>query len=100
MLLYLRARLSVSRVLSVRVRVRGESLTDTITKRRDRLHAARARIRKNTMFRGELRWGFAPTVIILFYQDEGARRATTPGPDGRSRFNKRDIFITAPPRLI
>ena len=64
----------MSRVWSVRVRVRGESLTDTITKKLDRLHAARARIRKNTMFRGELRWGLAPTVIVLFYQDEGAAR--------------------------
>ena len=71
---HLRVRLSVSRVLSVRVRVRGESLTDTLTQKRDRLHAARVRIRKNTMFRDELRWGLAPPVIVLFYQDEGAVR--------------------------
>ena len=62
------------RVLSVRVRVRDESLTDNITKKRDRLHAARARIRKNTLFLGELQWGLAPTVIVLFYQAEGAAR--------------------------
>ena len=81
----------MSRVLSVRVRVRGESLTDTITKKRDRLHAARARIRKKYNFRGELRWGLAPTVIVLFYQDEGAERHHA-RPHGRARFNKRDFY--------
>ncbi len=40
------ARLSVIRVLSERVRVRDESLTDTITKERERLHVACARNRK------------------------------------------------------
>ena len=53
----------MSRVLSVRVRVRGESLTDTITKKRDRLHAARARIRKNTIY--VLLWWYSMVVWLL-----------------------------------
>ena len=82
----------MSRVLSVRVRVRGESLTDTITKKRDRLHAARARIRKKYNFRGELRWGLALTVPGVLKEPPSGhflRRGSPPRHPSEPRHKKR-----------